>query len=123
MKYRDLAERLMANTVPVDHGYKVNGEVSECWVWIGNRDIKGYGRITLRVDGKHKKVRAHRVSFELFKAATLEGDMTLNHKCTVRPCIHPDHVELMTRVDNSKERCARQKAIMQAAFAKYGMMI
>jgi hypothetical protein len=55
-KYRDLEQRLICNSF-------VDLEDSgECWIWLGRRLPDGYGLINVRVDGKHKALRARTVS-------------------------------------------------------------
>lgn len=100
--YRDLQERLLANSQPVDFGYKVNGEPSPCWEWFGHRDRYGYARLSVWVNGKHRKVRAHRLAHEVFLGVTLTADETLDHLCTVTHCIHPNHTEAISNVENVK---------------------
>lgn len=97
MKYRDIADRLLSNSWPEDNGYEIDGQPSECWVWLGNLDCKGYGRISMRVNGRATGVRAHRASFEHFHATKLKEGVTLDHKCRVPRCIHPNHLEPMAR--------------------------
>jgi hypothetical protein len=121
VKYRDLEERLLANSVPVHTGFVLNGEASECWEWIGNRDDDGYARLTMRVNGKHKKLRAHRVSHEEFKGVKLTDELTLEHLCRYTSCIHPDHTVPMSNVENVRRmqqywRNYRANEAGQAAF-------
>lgn len=99
MKYRDIEERLLANSIPVHTGFMLNGEPSECWEWIGNRDHHGYGRITLWKNGKTVKVRAHRAAAEAFLGITL-GEHTWDHRCRNTSCIHPNHGEAVPNAEN-----------------------
>lgn len=101
-KYASLEDRLLANSRPEDTGFTLAGEPSECWVWIGNRDDDGYGRVTLRVDGKHKKVRAHRLAHEVFRGVKLTPEETLDHLCLCKACIHPNHTEAISNSENVK---------------------
>lgn len=100
-----LQRRLLANSMPEDNGYEIDGQPSECWVWIGNCDHKGYGRMSIRVPGRYNSfsARAHRVSFEFFMGVKLKDGQTLDHKCRVPGCIHPNHLEPMTRADNTRQ--------------------
>jgi hypothetical protein len=52
---RSLTDRFWENV-------EVLGE-SECWLWLGSLDTRGYG--TIGAKGGRPLLRAHRVSFEL----------------------------------------------------------
>jgi hypothetical protein len=100
--YRDLMERLLANSMAVDCGHvDQDGQPSECWLWLGSIDRDGYGRMNLRIDGKHRQCRAHRVSFMEFTGQLLEEEDTLDHLCRQKNCIHPNHTEPVPRDENS----------------------
>lgn len=122
-KYKSLEERLLVNSMPVYTGYMINDEPSDCWEWIGNRNYKGYGRLTLRVDGRHCKVAAHRASYETFMGLKLNDDDTIEHKCRFKACIHPNHLIPMSRSDNSKAKAEvdRKRRTMEAIFRKHGL--
>ncbi len=42
---------------------------------------------------------AHRIFYTLFKGDVPE-DMALDHLCKVRRCVNPDHLEIVTLVEN-----------------------
>lgn len=70
-----------------------------CWGWKGAPDKDGYGRIwSGGTGGQH--MRAHRVSFELFRGKIPEG-LEVLHRCDNPPCTRPDHLFLGTNLDNS----------------------
>jgi hypothetical protein len=101
-KYRNLEERLIANSV-VEDG---------CWVWIGRRGggRRGeYGHVNVRVNGKHKTLKAHRLAYVVFKGEIPNG-MTVDHKCTNPLCINPDHLDLVTGERNTQLRDERRAA-------------
>jgi hypothetical protein len=85
--YESLMERLLANSTACDGGY-----VTECWAWLGNRDGKGYGRLSLRRNGRYRKLRVHRVSYEAFVGPIPPG-LDVDHQCENRWCIAPDHLQ------------------------------
>ena len=95
--YESLKARLLANSVAYDGGY-----ITECWTWLGNCDAKGYGRITRRINGRHRKCRAHRVSYEEFVRPIPPG-FDVDHKCENRWCIAPDHLQPCTVQRNRGE--------------------
>jgi hypothetical protein len=101
VKYRNLEERLIANSVPEHTGHLVDGQPSECWLWIGNVDDDGYGRVTIRVGGKHKKVRAHRAAAAVFLGVDLIDGLTWDHHCRQVACIHPNHGEPVPNAVNA----------------------
>lgn len=103
-RYACLQDRLLSHVVNEDNGFQIDGKPSECWVWIGNIDNKGYGRLTMRLKpgAKPTGVRAHRVSYETFFGVRLADGMTLDHKCRVHGCIHPNHLQPETRAENTR---------------------
>lgn len=80
-------ERLLDLSIPEPN--------SGCWIWMGQLNEKGYGRI--RHLGRTRF--AHRVSFELFTGRTAEDH--LDHLCRVRCCINPEHLEPVTPRENA----------------------
>jgi hypothetical protein len=84
---KPLAERIERFTVPEPN--------TGCWLWGGTVDTKGYGQ--LHVGGR--LLRAHRVSYELNKGAIPAG-LELDHKCRVRRCVNPEHLEPVTHREN-----------------------
>lgn len=97
-KYRDLEQRLICNSF-------VDLEDSgECWIWLGRRLPDGYGLINVRVDGKHKALRAHRVAYTELTGDTLGPDEEIDHICHVRFCINPNHLRKVTKLQNLANR-------------------
>jgi len=68
-----------------------------CWIY-GNRRDK-YGILYL---GPGKNVSTHRFSYRLHKGEIPVG-MVVRHKCDVRGCCNPDHLELGTHEDNTRD--------------------
>ena len=66
-----------------------------CWEWTGARVPGGYGKLTI----KGKSVSAHRKFYEDAKGAIPEG-YYLDHLCKNRPCVRPDHLEVVTPTEN-----------------------
>ena len=72
-----------------------------CWIWTGwynkwdNDD--GYGQVWWE-----KRVTSpHRVLYRTFVGEIPDG-LELDHKCRVRSCCNPDHLEPVTRSENNK---------------------
>ncbi len=82
-----------------------------CWIWLGNRNPKGYG--TAYFAGRTGS--AHRVAYILFVGKIPVG-LQVDHLCRNRLCVRPDHLEPVTPRENNhrsplfglhKTRCVR----------------
>lgn len=71
-----------------DHGYE-----TPCWIWRGHIDNRGYGR--LNVSG-YRGMLAHRWMYQS-RVRELTSKESLHHLCSVKACINPDHLEVMSR--------------------------
>lgn len=63
----------------------------ECWLWVGALTGDGYGLFNYR--------RAHRVAWVLSGRALAKGK-TLHHRCEVKNCVNPRHLQSMTRASH-----------------------
>lgn len=89
-KRRPIGERLL------DH---VERQADGCWLWTGSTNGKaGYGIIRL---DQETGLLAHRVSYETFKAPIPEG-LHIDHRCRVKLCVNPDHLEVVARSENMR---------------------
>lgn len=79
---------------------------SGCWIWSGDTNDDGYGRIYL---GDKKRVLAHRYSYEKFNGEIPSG-LCVCHKCDVPSCINPDHLWLGTHAQNMSDRNKKGRA-------------
>lgn len=68
---------------------------SGCWIWIGSRNAGGYGTVKYR----GKVWLAHRASYTIL-AGPIPPGLELDHKCRVRACVNPDHLEPVTGQEN-----------------------
>lgn len=81
-------------------------ELGRCWVWTaGINQMTGYGRFA-RHHGD--MVDAHRYSCELANGPIPEG-LHVHHKCHLRHCVNPAHLEAVTRSQNMAMRKVRRK--------------
>jgi len=63
-----------------------------CLIFVGPWQSRGYGIF--------RKCLVHRVIFEAERGEIPEG-MTVDHRCKVKACINPDHLEVVTRAENT----------------------
>ena len=77
----------------------------DCWEWRGARNDSNYGMVTLVRKGLDK-ARVHRIMFERYFGPIPDG-MIVRHKCDNPPCSNPDHLELGTKADNTRDMMER----------------
>jgi hypothetical protein len=82
--------RFLAKVLPILHH-------KQCWEWIGSKNPdRGYGRLHMTLkDRSHKKVLAHRFSYELFYGYI--NNEVIHHVSCVNPC----HLEATTQKLNT----------------------
>lgn len=95
-KTRSIAERFWEK---VEKGKK-------CWIWIGARDPKGYGRFT--VSTKRRGVKAPRVAWFL-KTGKWPRRQVL-HTCDNPPCVRFKHFYEGTNKQNHDEKVLKGRA-------------
>jgi hypothetical protein len=91
-------DRLMARVTVDENG---------CWLYTGVIQHHGYGRI----GAAGRMVYTHRVTFEHHVGPIPEG-LQLDHRCRVRACCNPAHLEAVTCQEN-----LRRGATLNAANA------
>lgn len=63
-----------------------------CWIWTAGQDGKGYGHISAPPPETSRKLKAHRVAYELLIGPIPDG-LELDHLCRVTLCVRPSHLE------------------------------
>ena len=82
-----------------------------CWEYTGHITSRGYGRVSVGSRSDREYSYTHRLVYEALVGPIPEG-MTLDHLCQSKSCYNPDHLEVVTRGENSrrgarKDRCLR----------------
>jgi hypothetical protein len=79
-------------------------EVTEsgCWEWGGHRNKAGYGSV-------NRGNKAHRVSYSLVNGL-IPDDHEIDHLCNNPPCINPEHLEAVTRLQHARRTADRRGA-------------
>jgi len=89
MSWSGLPERLENKIIPEPN--------SGCWIWIPEGHPKGYGFAKYKAMGH----RAHRLVYSLLVGKIPNG-LVIDHKCRVRCCVNPEHLEPVTNLENIK---------------------
>lgn len=73
-----------------------------CWLWVASRAPNGYGKVQAgsRRDGTRRIRSSHRFAYESLVGPVPDG-MQLDHRCRVRACCNPDHMEPVTSRENT----------------------
>lgn len=85
--------------MPVAERFKTKYRVDQdtgCWLWIGSRQPKGYGKFW---PNKRRCVLAHRWSYESSVGPIPDG-LQIDHLCRNPRCVNPEHLEPVTRKVN-----------------------
>lgn len=86
---------------------RVGWDVTEggCWEWRGARNGHGYGLLN--------KDRAHRLMWEARNGPIPDG-LVIRHRCDNPPCLRPDHLEVGTKKQNSRDMVERGRSLAYA---------
>ena len=68
----------------------------DCMIWQGAVQSRGYGWV--RRDGR--PWLAHRLAYTLSRGP-IPADMTIDHLCGRKLCLNVDHMEIVTRAENT----------------------
>ena len=85
-----------------------------CWIWTGTINYAGYGVHSIKIDGKWRYRKAHRLIYQLL-VGEIPEEYTIDHTChnkdktckggktcLHRRCVNPDHLEPVTLDENKK---------------------
>jgi hypothetical protein len=80
--------------------------MSGCWLWIGSTDAQyGYGRTPIRTE--HVGRCAYRYVYYALKGP-FPLELHLDHLCRTPCCVNPDHLEPVTRQENTRRGTRNQ---------------
>lgn len=75
-------------------------ERTGCWNWCGGKTPRGYGRFSYRPDKRTDY--AHRFVLEVLAGIEIPAGMHTDHLCRNTSCANPDHLEVVTPLENYK---------------------
>ncbi len=82
------------------HEVAVSYQGNDCLIWPYGKGKPGYGMVC--IDGKNRS--AHRLVCELVHGKPESGSLDVRHKCGVRACVNPRHLEWGTRKQNMEDK-------------------
>jgi hypothetical protein len=91
MRYLTVSERF----------WKRVNKTKTCWIWLGYKNSRGYGRFTIK---RNKQQLVHRYAYEEAFGEIPEG-LTLDHLCNITSCVNPNHLKIATL----RENCLRSE--------------
>lgn len=71
-------------------------DTTECWLWLGALDERGYGRTSFR----NKSIPAHRLVYIAF-VNDIPADSHIHHECRVKMCVNPSHLRCVAASEHN----------------------
>jgi hypothetical protein len=84
------------------------GYSTPCWSWTFSKNPQGYGQ-AVQIRSAKGAMAAHRAAYEAFVGPIPTG-LCLDHLCGNRSCCNPEHLEPVTRAENTR-RANAQRAL------------
>lgn len=73
-----------------------------CWLWTAASMPAGYGNFMERHEGNVPHwIGAHRYAYQTLVGSIADG-LTLDHLCRRPACVNPDHLEPVTKAENTR---------------------
>ena len=97
---------------------------NQCWLWLGTKDKKGYGKILRKANGRRRCFRADRMSYLIFVGPIPKG-MFVCHNCPTGDnpsCVNTGHLWLGSNSDNMKDAHKKGRIVYMLPPPKRGSL-
>jgi hypothetical protein len=83
----------------------------DCWLWTGQVNNQGYGRLDVYRQNRRYRILAHRLAFFLETGEDIDGRL-IRHSCDTPRCCRGDHLLSGTQLENMRDALARGRLNM-----------
>jgi hypothetical protein len=88
---------MSAAVLPPNVAKRVRTE-GDCVLWLGACNNRGYGTVGV---GNKKTALVHRVVYQA-TVGDIPADLTIDHLCRNKTCVNVEHMDVVTRAENSR---------------------
>jgi len=81
---------------------------NDCWTWTAAKTKTGYGYFNIRLNDQYQQIGAHKVSLIIQNISIPKG-MVVMHTCDNPSCVNPNHLQLGTYKDNSRDMIEKKR--------------
>jgi hypothetical protein len=74
-----------------------------CWLWVGARTQRGYGKVQFTHRGQSHYMRVHRLVAWMYFGYDGSRDLEVCHSCNVKVCFNPAHLYVGTHLTNMRD--------------------
>lgn len=95
------------------HVIENKGFETECWIWLGSVNSRGYGIRGTKHGGLYL---VHRAIYETCRGPIPAGDH-VHHRCEQKRCVNPAHLEVASALEHSRKHAPGPVPLAEAFMA------
>lgn len=98
------------------------GKQYECWLWLGSKTPKGYGKMAI----KGVSFYAHRIALWIIMFGGLSTEKAACHRCDTPSCVNPNHLFAGSHSENMMDATRKGRngkaGLFKHSKVSYGMV-